>query len=238
MRSRSRHIAALLSAPRRHMREPAWAHLPDRDLLDVRLCDLGNAHRRVDAGRARDPHQRRTGATQPAIPPRVLAFGRMVFARRCGGRGDSVLSGAPAADEARAAPDAGGVEGGTRQWCLRILRHEVGHAIDNAYRLHRRQRWRGTVRQLDPALPGSSYSPKPYSETSCCTSIASSEQSHPSEDFAESFAVWLRAGVALAARYAGWPASRKLRCVDELMKRLSDTAPAVRRGNVSIRSPS
>ena len=27
------------------------------------------------------------------------------------------------------------VEGGTPEWCLRILRHEVGHAIENAYRL-------------------------------------------------------------------------------------------------------
>ena len=26
------------------------------------------------------------------------------------------------------------VEGGTEDWCLRILRHEVGHAIENAYR--------------------------------------------------------------------------------------------------------
>src|SRR5688500_17742391 len=27
------------------------------------------------------------------------------------------------------------VEGGTQEWCLRILRHEAGHAIENAYRL-------------------------------------------------------------------------------------------------------
>ena len=31
------------------------------------------------------------------------------------------------------------VEGGSKDWCLRILRHEVGHAIDNAYRLQRRR---------------------------------------------------------------------------------------------------
>jgi len=30
------------------------------------------------------------------------------------------------------------VEGGTHDWCMRILRHECGHALDNAYRLHRR----------------------------------------------------------------------------------------------------
>ena len=32
------------------------------------------------------------------------------------------------------------VEGGTPSWCMRILRHEVGHAIDNAYLLRRRSR--------------------------------------------------------------------------------------------------
>src|SRR5215212_4428813 len=34
------------------------------------------------------------------------------------------------------------VEGGNANWMMRILRHEVGHAIDTAYRLRRRARWR------------------------------------------------------------------------------------------------
>ena len=34
------------------------------------------------------------------------------------------------------------VEGGTRRECLRIMRHEAGHAIDNAFRLHRRTQYR------------------------------------------------------------------------------------------------
>src|SRR4029079_7589891 len=32
------------------------------------------------------------------------------------------------------------VEGGTPEWCLKILRHEAGHAIDNAYKLRQRLR--------------------------------------------------------------------------------------------------
>ena len=32
------------------------------------------------------------------------------------------------------------VEGGTPEWCMRILRHEAGHAIDNAYKLRQRRR--------------------------------------------------------------------------------------------------
>ena len=29
------------------------------------------------------------------------------------------------------------VEGGTHEWCMRILRHEAGHAIDTAFRMQR-----------------------------------------------------------------------------------------------------
>ena len=33
-------------------------------------------------------------------------------------------------------------EDGSRKWRMRILRHETGHAIDNAYALRRRADWR------------------------------------------------------------------------------------------------
>src|SRR5256885_6958395 len=42
-------------------------------------------------------------------------------------------------------------EGGNTRLLLRILRHEAGHALDNAYRLRRRQRRRAGVRP--PSLP-------------------------------------------------------------------------------------
>src|SRR5689334_1779674 len=56
------------------------------------------------------------------------------------------------------------VEGGDETSCLRILRHEVGHAIDNAYELRRRP----TRRRLfgNPATPYPEYyTPKPYSKS-------------------------------------------------------------------------
>ena len=34
------------------------------------------------------------------------------------------------------------VEGGTKTWCMRILRHETGHAFDTAYRLHRKKKYK------------------------------------------------------------------------------------------------
>ena len=53
-------------------------------------------------------------------------------------------------------------------------------------------------------------------------------QSHPLEDFAETFAVWLKPGARWRARYQGWPALRKLEYVDRLMKEIADTPPKLK----------
>jgi hypothetical protein len=45
-------------------------------------------------------------------------------------------------------------------------------------------------------------------------------QSHPAEDYAETFAVWLKPRSRWRAQYAGWPALKKLQYVDELMARI------------------
>jgi hypothetical protein len=46
-------------------------------------------------------------------------------------------------------------------------------------------------------------------------------QSHPDEDFAETFAVWLDPDSHWRDRYQGWPALKKLEYVDELMARMA-----------------
>ena len=53
-------------------------------------------------------------------------------------------------------------------------------------------------------------------------------QSHPEEDFAETFAVWLRPRYNWRRRYRGWPALRKLEYVDRLMRELAGQPPRVR----------
>jgi hypothetical protein len=53
-------------------------------------------------------------------------------------------------------------------------------------------------------------------------------QSHPFEDFAETFAVWLGTRGRWRQEYAGWPALRKLEYVDLLMREIRDQAPRVR----------
>jgi hypothetical protein len=118
------------------------------------------------------------------------------------------------------------VEGGDPDSCLRILRHEVGHAIDNAYQIRRRP----TRRRVfgTPATPYPEYyTPKPYSKSFVQHLDHWYAQSHPDEDFAETFAVWLDPQSMWATRYAGWPVERKLHYMDRLMRQLAHQRPTV-----------
>jgi len=119
------------------------------------------------------------------------------------------------------------VEGGTLDWCLRLLRHETAHAIDNAYRLRRRKRFRQI---FGPATRPyrDSYLPRPVTTRYVLNLDYWYAQSHPIEDFAETFAVWLRPGSRWWEDYLGWPALRKLEYVAELMEEVADQVPPVR----------
>jgi hypothetical protein len=111
------------------------------------------------------------------------------------------------------------VEGGTPEWCLRILRHEAGHAVENAFNLRRRQGRRRLFGKTSVPYP-EYYAPRPYSKSYVVHLDSWYAQSHPDEDFAETFAVWLTPGSDWRARYAGWPALRKLEYVDKVMAEL------------------
>jgi hypothetical protein len=119
------------------------------------------------------------------------------------------------------------VEGGDPETCLKILRHEAGHAIDNAYglrRLRARRRLFGSPSVEYPAY----YTPKPYSKSFVQHLDHWYAQSHPDEDFAETFAVWLDPASNWRARYGGWPAERKLEYVDHLMRSVAKRRPRFR----------
>jgi hypothetical protein len=119
------------------------------------------------------------------------------------------------------------VEGGTYKWCMRILRHEVGHALDHAFLLHRRRQWQRFFGKTSQPYP-ERYVPKPNSRRYVLHLDYWYAQSHPDEDFAETFAVWLKPQAAWRKRYQGWPALKKLRYVNELMKEIADQPPLVR----------
>jgi hypothetical protein len=201
-----------------------WTVLPDEQLLDVRLCDLGVAiegspvaeriaelHRELEArGIPFRPHFWLSsewftpdGVGGVAIPF-YLAHPRLARLEL-----NQMLE----------------VEGGDAESCMKILRHETGHAIDNAYdlrRFRRRQRIFGRSTTPYPEY----YTPKPYSKSFVLHLDAWYAQSHPDEDFAETFAVWLTPDSEWPQRYAGWPALKKLEYMDELMRREPRRPPA------------
>ncbi len=119
------------------------------------------------------------------------------------------------------------VEGGTKTWCMQLLRHEAGHAIETAFRLSRRPRWKKTFGNATNPYPDY-YSPKPFSREYVLHLDWWYAQSHPTEDFAETFAMWLKPGSQWRRRYRGWPALEKLEYVDELMASLADKAAPVK----------
>jgi hypothetical protein len=119
------------------------------------------------------------------------------------------------------------LEGGTLRSCMRLLRHEAGHAIDNAYRL---RRWPDRKRVFgDPSVDYPDYYvPRPYSRRYVRHLQLGYAQAHPDEDFAETFAVWLDPGSRWRKRYKGWPALEKLRFMDETIREIARSRPALR----------
>ena len=116
------------------------------------------------------------------------------------------------------------VEGGTRAECMRILRHEAGHVVQHAYQLQRRRRWRQLFGRSSKRYP-SYYRPNPASRNFVQHLRLWYAQSHPDEDFAETFAVWLTPRLNWRTRYEGWPALKKLQYVDELMAEIAGQKP-------------
>jgi len=112
--------------------------------------------------------------------------------------------------------------------CMRILRHEAGHVVQTSFRLHRRRRWQELFGRSSTRYP-SYYRPNPASKHYVQHLRLWYAQSHPDEDFAETFAVWLAPRSNWRKRYDGWPALKKLIYVDELMAEVADEKPVLTR---------
>lgn len=201
---------------RRAPRQPAWARLTDEELLELRFCDLRLSMRnpllQEGIAKLRRELARRGLKFRPhfwlseewfspdgipgiAIPfymahPRLMQLERKMM---------------------------GEVEGGNESWLMRILRHEAGHAIDTAYRLRRRKDWRTMFGKASRRYPNM-YRVRPASRRFVLHLGHWYAQSHPTEDFAETFAVWLQPRSSWRRDYEDWPALAKLHYVDTIMR--------------------
>jgi hypothetical protein len=118
------------------------------------------------------------------------------------------------------------VEGGTEEWCMRLLRHETGHVLNHAYLLAKDKRWQklfGST-SLDYS---ESYRARPYSRRFVRHLDDYYAQSHPEEDFAETFAIWLTPDLDWRQQYRDWTALEKLEYVDGIMQKLAGKPPLV-----------
>jgi hypothetical protein len=210
--------------------DPPWASLKDDELLLHRICDLGL----TIAGSELEP---RIATLYGELDARGLTLHPPCYL------GDEWFS--PVPTPAIAIPfylahprlkalelhQMLEVEGGTPEWCAKLLRHECGHAFDHAYRFSARRKWRQIFGSPDATYTPEHYRPRPYSKSFVRHLPNWYAQAHPEEDFAETFAVWL----ALTPedwkrRYRGWKALEKLEYTDALMREAQKKPPAVTGG--------
>jgi len=116
------------------------------------------------------------------------------------------------------------VEGDSETDCMKLLRHETGHALCHAFRLPQRRRWR-TIFGIPTSEFNDFYHYQPYSKSYVRHLENWYAQSHPEEDFAETFAVWFTPNLDWKKQYQGWPAFKKLEYVDQLMQELKGKTP-------------
>jgi hypothetical protein len=204
----------------------SWARASDEQLLKLRFCDLGLAIERSPLARHvrqlyRDLAQRGIG-----VRPHVWLSEEWFSPDGVPGIAVPFYLAHPRLErlERRIMHQA---EGGNARLLMRILRHEAGHALDNAYRLRRRKRWREVFGPASRPYPAR-YRARAGSRRYVHHLGEWYAQAHPAEDFAETFAVWLAPRSGWRKSYADWPALHKLRAVDELVASVRDTRAPVR----------
>src|SRR5487761_2049843 len=117
------------------------------------------------------------------------------------------------------------VEGETPEWFMKLIRHEAARAYAYAYQFTRQRKWQRTFGKSSADETPSFYRPHPHSRSFVVHLDDWYAQSHPDEDFAETFAVWLTPGLDWRTRYQDWRALQKLEYVDELMRAIAGRPP-------------
>jgi hypothetical protein len=209
---------------------PPWAAFKDDELLAMRLCDLGL---RLEGSELEAP----VNQLRSELAARGLTFFPDCYL------GDEWFSpdGVPAIAipfylahprlRALELHQMKEVEGGTPEACMKLLRHECGHALDHAWEFSKRPEWEEIFGNPEASYEPETYTPRPYSHSFVRHLPNWYAQAHPDEDFAETFAVWLSAPIEeLRNRYQGWKALAKIEYIDRLMQEAVSRPPGIRRG--------
>ena len=180
---------------------------------------------RRSSHRLAELHQELDARGLTAFQPALLAVGRMVLARR----------------RARASPSpsTSRIRGSRSSSARRCSKSKAARPSGACRSCATRPATRSTTPTSCASGGGGSrssarrtraypefYTPKPYSKSFVLHLDSWYAQSHPDEDFAETFAVWLNPQSDWRARYAGWPALKKLEYMDALMQRARGQADA------------
>ena len=205
--------------------KPAWENFSDEQLLEMRICDLrvrieGSELESLIEGFYKELDARHIvfkplcylgdewfcleGSTSIAIPfylahPRLKRLDKQMMLE---------------------------VEGGDEAWFMRLLRHEMGHVMNHAYRLEKNRSWQRVFGS--PSVDYTEYyRAQPFSKRFVQHLDDWYAQSHPEEDFSETFAIWLAPGLDWKHQYRGWKALEKLEYVDSLMRKLASKQPKI-----------
>ena len=216
------------AAADRPLKAVDWATLPDDKLLEMRMCDLGLNNRGHRARSAyRDVIAEELHARGLKFRPRYWLSDEWFTPDGVPGVAIPFYLAHPRLAKLELAQMLE-VEGGDEVSCLRILRHEVGHALDNAYELRRRP----TRRRLfgNPSRPSipSTTRPSPTARASSSISTTGMRRAIPTKTSprrSPSGSIRSRIG---RTHYGGWPARRKLEYMDRLMRELAQRRPSVK----------
>ncbi len=212
-------------ASRTRVSRLAWSRLSDQELLSLRFCDLGLSIERPLLKRRIERLYRELEGRGIQLRPHVWLAEEWFSPDGVPGIAVPFYLAHPRLErlERRIMRE---VEGGNARWFMRILRHEAGHAVDNAFRLRRRKKWREIFGPASLQYP-QRYKARPGSRRYVHHLGEWYAQAHPTEDFAETFAVWLKPNSGWRRSYADWPALTKLSAVEDIIDSIRGRRPPV-----------
>jgi hypothetical protein len=207
---------------------PRWASWPDERLLKLRLKDLKLPLRGTWlAACLRELNAEMAEKGLKRVRAHGWISSEWFSPGNTAGHRVSVLPGASAPDAARTQDD----HRRRGRHPRRMHAHppsRAGHVLQHSYALHKQPRWRRLFGRSSIRYP-KYYRADPTSRNFVQHLRLWYAQSHPDEDFAETFAVWLTPRSNWRKRYEGWPALKKLQYVDELMAELANRKPVLSR---------